>query len=315
MTAAIRTEGLDKRFNQVHAVDTLTLAVEEGAIFGFLGPNGAGKSTTIRMLTGMARPSGGQAWVAGAPVTDRRRVKAHIGYLPEEPAFYNWMSPLEYLEFVGDLFGLPAAERKTRARALVEQVGLGQAARRRIGGFSRGMRQRLGLAQALVNRPAVLFLDEPVSALDPIGRKEVLEMIEGLRGQCTVFMSTHILADVERTCDTVAILAQGKLLVEANQAELLAGYSQPLFELECDNGSAAEFDAWARGLKSLAWVKSVQVDGQKARIGVSEVETARAPLFSAAASAGLPLRRIEVVTPSLEDVFLKLVNEREEETA
>lgn len=306
---AIRVEGLQKTYgDSVRAVDGLNLKVEEGTVFGFLGPNGAGKTTTIRMLTGLAHPSGGKAWVAGVELNQSRKVAARIGYLPEEPAFYTWMSPLEFLDHVGRLFGLAAAERKARALDLLEMTGLAQVGKRRIAGFSRGMRQRLGLAQALVNRPEVLFLDEPVSALDPAGRKEVLEMIEGLRRKCTVFMSTHILADVERVCDTVGIINQGKLIVEANQQELLARYTLPAFELECDPGQEAALKAWAGGLASFDWVTGASVDGAVARVIVKNVVDARQALLAEVARARLALRRYEIVTPSLEDVFLRLVN-------
>jgi ABC-2 type transport system ATP-binding protein len=306
---AIVTEGLVKDFNKVRAVDGLNLTVAEGAIFGFLGPNGAGKTTTIRMLTGMARPTAGSAQVAGVDLGQDGKVRARIGYLPEEPAFYTWMTPLEYLDHVGRLFGLPGAERKARGRALLEQVGLGEVGKRRIRGFSRGMRQRLGLAQALVNRPAVLFLDEPVSALDPGGRKEVLDLIAGLRGECTVFMSSHILADIERVCDTVGIIDHGRVVVEANQAELLNRYTIPAFALECEPGSEIAFAAWATQLKRFEWTTGVVVEGALARVTVKDVAAARSALLNEAAASGLPLRRYEVVTPSLEDIFLRLVGE------
>lgn len=306
---AIVTAGLVKDFNKVRAVDGLNLTVAEGAIFGFLGPNGAGKTTTIRMLTGMARPTAGSAQVAGVDLGEDGKVRARIGYLPEEPAFYTWMTPLEYLDHVGRLFGLPAAERKARGRTLLEQVGLAEVGKRRIRGFSRGMRQRLGLAQALVNRPAVLFLDEPVSALDPGGRKEVLDLIAGLRGQCTVFMSSHILADIERVCDTVGIIDHGRVVVEANQAELLSRYTIPAFALECEPGSEVAFAAWAAQLKRFEWTSAVVVEGTQARVTVKDVAAARSLLLNEAAASGLPLRRYEVVTPSLEDIFLRLVGE------
>jgi len=308
---AIRIEGLQKFYGSVHALDGLTLSVDEGTIFGFLGPNGAGKTTTIRMLTGLAHPSGGKAWVAGEEISQSHTVAARIGYLPEEPAFYTWMTPLEFLDHVGRLFGLVSTERKQRALELLERAGLAQARKRRIAGFSRGMRQRLGLAQALVNRPEVLFLDEPVSALDPAGRKDVLEMIEGLRGQCTVFMSTHILADVERVCDTVGIINQGKLVVEANQQELLGCYTLPAFELEVDPDQEEALRAWTDTLITSAWVRSAAVDGTVVRLVVKNVQAARSALLSQALLAGLSLRRYEIVKPSLEDVFLRLVNGNE----
>jgi ABC-2 type transport system ATP-binding protein len=224
---AIQIENLSKIYGKVRALDGLNLQVEAGTIFGFLGPNGAGKTTTIRMLTGLAKPSSGSARVAGESITDPLKVAAHIGYLPEEPSLYGWMTPIELLDHVGRLFNLPSQERKQRALDLLEQVGLAEVRKRRIRGFSRGMRQRLGLAQAMINRPQVLFLDEPASALDPVGRKDILELISNLRGECTVFMSTHILADVERVCDTIGIINHGKLIKEARQDDLLAQYTMP----------------------------------------------------------------------------------------
>jgi ABC-2 type transport system ATP-binding protein len=319
--SAIRTEGLRKDFGSVHAVDGLNLTVDPGTIFGFLGPNGAGKTTTIRMLTGLAKPSGGKGWVAGEEITSRqafgtltnnRQAAARIGYLPEDPAFYGWMSPVEFLDHIGRLFGYPAEQRKARTKALLEQAGLAQVQKRRIAGFSRGMRQRLGIAQALVNQPEVLFMDEPASALDPAGRKEVLDMIAGLQGQCTVFMSTHILADVERVCDTIGIIDHGKLVVEAPQAELLSRYSVPAFELECEPGSESAFTAWLESLKEQAWYSSmVAQNGNAARVVVKDVSAARQALLASAVQAGILLRRYEIVTPSLEDIFLKLVGEEQ----
>jgi ABC-2 type transport system ATP-binding protein len=309
--SAIRTENLQKRYGSVHALDGLTLTVAPGTIFGFLGPNGAGKTTTIRLLTGLAHPTGGQAWVAGESIKASRKVAARIGYLPEEPAFYTWMTAGEFLDHVGRLFGFSAAERKARTAEMLEQVGLAQVARRRIAGFSRGMRQRLGLAQALLNRPEVLFLDEPASALDPAGRKEVLEMITRLRGQCTVFMSTHILDDVERVCDTVGIINHGRLVVTAKQDDLRARYSVPAFEVESAPGGEQALQAWSETVRKLPWVTSVACNGVIARVQVTDVSVARQVLLAGAVQARLDVQRYEVVTPSLEDIFLRLVGEEE----
>jgi ABC-2 type transport system ATP-binding protein len=309
---AIRIEDLRKNFADVRALDGLTLSVETGSVFGFLGPNGAGKTTTIRILTGLARPNSGRAWVTGVEVTaDPRRVTRHIGYLPQEPAFYPWMTARELLDYVGRVFGLSAAERRVRTHELLELAGLTEAAGRRIGGFSGGMRQRLGVAQALVNRPSVLFLDEPVSGLDPAGRKELLQLIEQLRGQCTVFMSTHILADVERVCDTVGIINRGKLITEARQDELIDRYVVPAFEIEVENGFVKSLGAWTEALSETEWVTSVSMDKRTARVVVSDVEAAKRQLMAAAVHAGLVVTRYEMVKPSLEDVFLRLVNEEE----
>ena len=307
---AIRVEGLQKSYGPVRALDGLDLTVEPGTVFGFLGPNGSGKTTTIRILTGLAHATGGRAWVLGEEITAGGHDIAHrIGYLPEEPAFYPWMTPREFLDHVGRLFGLSTSERASRVKELLVLAGLADMGKRRIGGFSRGMRQRLGLAQALVNRPEVLFLDEAVSALDPAGRKEVLELIERLHGQCTVFMSTHILADVERVCDTIGIIAHGRLVTQSSREALLSQYAIPAFEVEIDSGFEAQLNGWAKVLRQTRWVQSVSISGLKGRVIVheDELETAKRELLPSAVQAGLVLTRYEMLEPSLEDVFLRLV--------
>jgi len=309
---AVRIEELCKVFGTFQALDGLSLAVEPGTVFGFLGPNGAGKTTTIRILTGLAHATGGHAWVLDKEVTaDGREIARHIGYLPEEPAFYPWMTPREYLDYIGRVFGLNASERTTRTKELLALAGLDEAAKRRIGGFSRGMRQRLALAQALLNHPEILFLDEPASALDPAGRKEVLDFINSLRGQCTVFMSTHILADVERVCDTVGIINRGKLVIADSRESLLAQYAIPAFEVEVDNQSEPGLTPWIDELRKEGWVKSVLLQGLIARVIVSDVERAKKELLASIIQANLVLTRYEVVRPSLEDVFLQLVRQEE----
>jgi ABC-2 type transport system ATP-binding protein len=310
--AAIRIEELRKVFGTFQALNGLSLTVEPGTIFGFLGPNGAGKTTTIRILTGLAHATSGHAWVNEREVTaDGREIARHIGYLSEEPAFYPWMTPREFLDYVGRVFGLPTTERTNRTKELLAQAGLEESAKRRIGGFSRGMRQRLAMAQALLNHPEVLFLDEPASALDPAGRKEVLDFIEGLRGQCTVFMSTHILADVERVCDAVGIIHRGKLVIADEREALLAKYAIPAFEVEVDAQSAAGITLWNEALRQEGWVKSIVMEGMVARIVVSDVDTAKKRLLASITQAGLIIRHYEIVRPSLEDVFLQLVNQKE----
>jgi ABC-2 type transport system ATP-binding protein len=315
--SAVRMEELRKNFGDVLALDGLTLSVESGSVFGFLGPNGAGKTTTIRVLAGLARPNNGRAWVDGIEVTagttDRRQLASHIGYLPQDPAFYSWMTAREFLDYAARVFGLSAAERCTRVQELLELAGLTEAAGRRIGGFSGGMSQRLGVAQALVNWPPVLLLDEPVSGLDPAGRRDLLELIDRLRGQCTVFMSTHILGDVERVCDSVGIIDRGKLITEARQDELLERYAVPAFELEAEQGFAEPLKAWVDTLRQMSWVTSVATDTRTARIVVNDVEKAKRELMASAVGAGLVLTRYEMVRPSLEDVFLRLVGQGEDE--
>jgi ABC-2 type transport system ATP-binding protein len=223
------------------------------------------------------------------------------------------MTPREFLDYVGRVFGMPAAERSTRTKELLALAGLEEAAKRRIGGFSRGMRQRLALAQALMNHPKVLFLDEPASALDPVGRKEVLDFIEQLRGQCTVFMSTHILADVERVCDTVGIINRGKLVTAAPREALLTQYAVSTFEVEVDAQSEALLNSWIEALRGEVWVNTISLQGLITRVIVNDVDAAKRELLASITQAGMILTRYEVVRPSLEDVFLKLVGQEEAE--
>jgi ABC-2 type transport system ATP-binding protein len=305
---AVRIEGLKKTFGSFHALDGLDLNVAPGTVFGFLGPNGAGKTTTIRILTGLARASTGHAWVAGVDVgKGDGQLERCIGHLPEEPAFYSWMTPIEFLDYVGRIFGLTAAQRKARTKELLELVGLAEAGKRRIGGFSRGMRQRLGLAQALVNHPQVIFLDEPVSALDPAGRRDVLELITRLKGETTVFMSTHILADVERVCDTIGIINHGKMVIAAGREELMDQYVLPVFEVEGIPGAESDLQAWEEKLNRFPWFESGNVSAHTVRVQVKDLGSARFGLLDSIRQAGLAIDRFEAVRPSLEDVFLKLV--------
>ena len=302
----IRTEALRKTYGEIVALQSLDLTVEAGTIFGFLGPNGAGKTTTLRLLAGLARPSSGHAWLAGEPAGPESRARAHIGYLPEEPRFYNWMSPLEFLSgYVGGLFGLAREQASDRAHALLERVGLADAVRRRIGGFSRGMRQRLGLAQALMNRPRVLLLDEPVSALDPGGRRDMLEWLGELKSETTVFMSTHILEDVERICDTIGILHRGRLVVVEARQTLLTRYAVPAVEVEFD-APAHRIAAWAEAVRAKPGVVGTDVLGSVVTVRLQAAD-AHLSVQAAALDAGLPVITYRVARPTLEDVFLRLV--------
>jgi ABC-2 type transport system ATP-binding protein len=213
------TRGLLRR--RVEALRGITLSVERGEIFGFLGPNGAGKTTTIKILMGLIFASGGRAELLGAPAGDRA-AKARVGYLPENPYFYDYLTARELLDMVGRLHGLDRTTRHRRSGALVERVGLAEAADRPLRSFSKGMLQRAGLAQALMGEPELVVLDEPMSGLDPVGRKEVRDLVVELRERgTTVFFCTHILADASALCDRVGILVRGKLRDVGSLAQLL----------------------------------------------------------------------------------------------
>ena len=209
------------RRKKVEALRGVTFAVQRGHIFGFVGPNGAGKTTTIRTLMGLIRPSSGAAMLLGQPIPSRA-ARSKVGFLPESPYFYDYLTIGELLDLTGRLFGMPAPQRRKRAASLIERVGLARAQGQNLKKFSKGMLQRAGLAQALMNDPELVVLDEPMSGLDPIGRKEVRDLIVELRDQGkTVFFSTHILSDVEAITDHVAIIARGQLQAEGKPAELV----------------------------------------------------------------------------------------------
>ena len=226
--AVVEIENLTKDFavgfwkkRPVRALDNLSLQINQGEIFGFLGPNGAGKSTTIKLLMNLLYPTSGNARIMGEPVSSTA-MRKNIGYLPENPYFYDYLTPVELLTYVGRLFGLGAAELKKRTRALIQDVGLGHAENRQLRKFSKGMVQRLGIAQALINDPKIVFFDEPMSGLDPIGRMDVRRIILSLKARgVTVFFSSHILPDVETICDRVSILNRGKLQEVGALADIL----------------------------------------------------------------------------------------------
>jgi ABC-2 type transport system ATP-binding protein len=305
---AIKCENLTKRYGSFTALDGLTLEVPDHSIFGFLGPNGAGKTTTVKLLMGMSRPTSGRAWVDGEEVVaDTPTMRSHIGYLPDVPNFYNWMTGTEFLGFIGGLHHLSMADNKARCEEVLELADLKKAAKRKIGGYSRGMKQRLGMAQALMNKPRVLFLDEPCSALDPMGRRDVLNLILRLKQSTTVFMSTHILSDVERVCDTLAIVNKGKLITTSTVIDLHTRFALSAFELEFEEDPAT----LALKLKSQSWVKKVEQleinHLPSLRVQAVDVAFAKHELPQMIALSGLGLVRYELTMPSLEDIFVKLV--------
>jgi ABC-2 type transport system ATP-binding protein len=307
MDAAVEVHGLTKRYGAVVALDGLDLSVPEGSIFGFLGPNGAGKTTTIKILTSLATATSGSATVAGIPAGDgeanRRGV---IGYLDQAPRFNGWMRGRELLELVGRLSGMGGSALRARIDEILELVGLTDAGRRTIGGYSGGMRQRLGIAQAVLTRPPVILLDEPVSALDPEGRRDMLETISGLRANSTVLLSSHVLNDVERICDRVAIIDAGRLVTEAPVDDLLERYAQPVYQLEAEARGAGDLPGLAEALRRESWVTSVELSAGVLRVGVGDDPDAGQRLLALVVERRIPVLALERQRPTLEDVFLRL---------
>lgn len=233
-TDAIETRGLTKRFGTEFAVDGLDLTVEHGTVYGFLGPNGAGKTTTMRMLTSLTQPTDGEAWINGNPISDRDGIRSSIGYLPEEPPVFDELTGREQLEYFGRLRDLPTAEMETRIVDWLNRFDLTDDADKRIDDYSKGMRQKIGLIQALLHEPDVVFLDEPTSGLDPRAARTVLDVIADLTDDGhTVFLSTHILSVVEELADVVGVLYEGDLVTEGSPTALTA-------RMEAEEGTTLE---------------------------------------------------------------------------
>jgi len=306
----IQTSGLSKAYKKIQALKGLDLKVPRHSIFGFLGPNGAGKTTTIKLLLGLAKPTGGQGLVFGKDITrESTDIRARVGYLAQDPRYYEHMTARQTLTFTAGLFySGPKDQIHERVQDMLDLVGLADKADRPIKGFSGGERQRLGLAQAQVNYPDLLILDEPAASLDPQGRHDVLEVMERLRKYSTIFYSTHILDDVQRVSDTVAILNHGELIAEAPIQELLTGSGGIIFRLAFE-GDPSPIKPL---ISSQTWVKSIetsQANGeQEWRISVTDENAAKDELLRLALSQkGLRVTEFGRLKYNLEEVFLKIV--------
>jgi ABC-2 type transport system ATP-binding protein len=280
-TWVINTHALSKSYRDVTALRSLDLKVARNSIFGFLGPNGAGKTTTIKLLLGLARLTGGSATIFGHDIVrDNLEIRKRVGYLAQDPRFYDHMTARETLRLKARFFYTgPKAEIEARVAETLELVGLADKADRPIKGFSGGERQRLGIAQAQVNYPDLLILDEPAANLDPLGRRDVLEVMERLRKYATIFYSTHILDDVQQVSDTVAILNHGELVAQAPLEELLAGSGGTIYSLVIEGDTG---EAQAR-LSSQDWVSGISVvteaDQVRWQVDVTDEEAAKAQLL------------------------------------
>jgi ABC-2 type transport system ATP-binding protein len=304
---AIATEALTKNYSigfwrprPYRALDGLTLRVAPGEVFGCLGPNGAGKTTTLKLLMQLVFPTSGSATILGRPVGDLD-VRRRIGYLPENPYFYDYLTAEELLEYFAGLFGYGAAERRARAARLLDEVGIGGEHRLQLRKFSKGMIQRVGIAQSLLNDPEVLFLDEPMSGLDPLGRREIRQLVLRLRDRgCTVFFSSHVLSDAEALCSRVGILVGGKLVASGTVSELIEGRTRG-WELVV---SGVSRDVAARVGADASSVTSVGDDRH-----VLELPLTSSPerVLSALVCQGASLVSLTPMRDTLEDFFVQRV--------
>lgn len=302
----LETQDLTKKYGSLIAVDSINLKISKGSIYGFLGQNGAGKTTTIRMLTGLAKPTNGQIKINDSIVNfNSVNYKYDIGYLPDVPYFYKWMTAREYLNFCCKAFNIKEPDK--RISELLDLAGL-QDTNKRIGSYSRGMKQRLGIAQSLINNPKIIFMDEPTSALDPIGRKEVLNMISNLAGNTTVFFSTHILNDVEKVCDRVCIIDNGKIILEGDISDLKEKYYNSRFYLELSDNSSLLVDI----LKEKPWITDIKPSESGISFYSNDANLVQKSIPAIISENNWGLNKFIKEEPSLEDVFVKVVKTKYE---
>jgi ABC-2 type transport system ATP-binding protein len=306
---AIRTEALTKHYavgfwrpRPYVALDALTLQVGQGEVFGFLGPNGAGKTTTLKLLMQLIYPTSGRAEILGKPVGDVS-VKRRIGYLPEQPYFYDYLTAQELLEYFAALFGYAPAERRRRTAALLDEVGIGAERRLQLRKYSKGMLQRVGIAQALINQPDIVFLDEPMSGLDPLGRREIRHLILRLRERgCTVFFSSHVLSDAEALCSRVAILANGRLVSSGRLTDILAFQARG-WELVVNDLGAATLEK----AQTLGHVIRATTLGESRYALELPLTPPPEQILASLVAAGAHVVSLNPLRDTLEDVFVRQV--------
>lgn len=300
---AVEFDHVCKRFGSHTVLKDVSFAVPEHAVFGFLGQNGAGKTTSMKLLLGLLKPDRGRMTALGCPVRPGTCAEG-IGYLPDVPEFYRYMTPREYLRLCGEITGMKRGDIRSRSDEMLELVGL-KDVRKRIGGFSRGMKQRLGIAQALLNRPRLLICDEPTSALDPVGRKEILDILSQAAAHTTVLFSTHVLSDVERICNQIAVLHDGRISLAGSMEEIRANRRQN--RLLIDFADSADRDCFV----ALPTLRPFLADAEHTAAGIilTSVDiggTERQVLAALAAQSLLPIR-LELLEPTLESLFMEAV--------
>lgn len=293
-------DNVSKKFGNKQVVKNLTFSVPEHKVFGFIGKNGAGKTTTMKMILGLIKMDEGEIRVNGSRVSfGQNDTNKYIGYLPDVPEFYGFMTPVEYLSLCGNITDMSDKDIKSKSEELLELVGL-KDEKKRIKGFSRGMKQRLGIAQALLNSPKLLICDEPTSALDPLGRKEVLEVLSKVKEHTTVVFSTHILSDVERICDEVAFLHEGSIVMKGTLSEIKSMRKASSIEIECfkkeDVGRVLEI------------IHGGKITGNTSILYEADNENRMGEIMKALAENNVIIQRIEMSEPTLEDLFVEVVS-------
>ncbi len=297
----LSVSGVSKRFGNKQVVKDLFFRVPENTIYGFIGKNGAGKTTTMKMILGLVKMDEGEILVNGEKVVfGQNHTNRYIGYLPDVPEFYTFMTTREYLQLCGRVTGMDEETIRVKSEELLELVGLA-GEKKRIKGFSRGMKQRLGIAQALLNSPKLLICDEPTSALDPVGRKEILDVLSRVKEHTTVIFSTHILSDVERICDEIAFLNEGKIVMQGTLAEMKSKRKSSGIEIDCADATTAESVV-------RLWSDAV-LSGDVKVVVPATSDTRMGEVMRTLADAKLSVTRVEQMEPTLEDLFVEVVSQ------
>ena len=301
----LKIENLSKKFGGHNVINNLSLSVPENTIYGFLGQNGAGKTTTMKMILGLLKPTSGKISVCGEEVTyGETKTNRYIGFLPDVPEFYGYMKPKEYLALCGEITGLDRKAVKAKSEELLSLVGL-EKANKRIGGFSRGMKQRLGIAQALLAEPKLLICDEPTSALDPIGRKEILDILLSVKGKTTVVFSTHILSDVERICDHVAVLNNGSLVLNGTLSQLKQNHR--LDTLQIEFRSPEDLQRFAVNERICMLFQNAERTDCTVILRSKDIDEAAGQIYNAIYKTKIYPVKVEILEPTLENLFLEVV--------
>lgn len=301
----LNIEHLSKQFGELNVINNLNLKIKSNLVYGFLGQNGAGKTTTMKMVLGLLKPTLGKIEVCGEEVTfGETKTNRYIGYLPDVPEFYHYMKPMEYLKLCGEIKGMNVKQIKLKSNELLELVGLKEA-NRKIGGFSRGMKQRLGIAQALLHEPKLLICDEPTSALDPIGRKEILDILSVVKEKTTVLFSTHILSDVERICDNIAVLHEGRLMLNGSLTEIKERYGHDKISIEFN--SKKEASEMASKIKGITDVRITTQMESNITIQAKNITEVGREVIELISKNKIDIIKFELLEPSLESLFMEVV--------
>ena len=296
----LEIKNVTKSFKGKIAVNNFSMELQAGECVGLIGPNGAGKSTLIKVISDITNPTAGEVLLNGIKIS---KMKSEIGYLPQYPNFFHWMTARETLMFMGQLSGLNKVELSKSIPEILEKVGLKGEENAKVSTFSGGMKQRLGIAQALLHKPSLIVMDEPVSALDPIGRREVLNLIEEIKKDTTILLSTHILSDAEEICERFVIIKDGTKIEDTTITELLHRNSENKLMIE----RTAQDQKWIEVVKKLPYVKDVEVVGLKIKVKVESIEINKNMLLQNALEHKVNIVKFEMSNDTLEEIFLKLV--------